>query len=111
MQVGELDVVVAQSEQFLWGGREVAMGRGYCEQLRTARTWVSAINSALKTRPTLEAVEVLLARDPLPMHHPGATLQPWCPLVTCVSVCMNDVFGVINRFPVWIELAQPVQAS
>ncbi len=83
MQVGELDVAVARSEQFLWGTREVALGGGYCEQLRTARTWVSAINSALKTRPTLEAVEVLLARDPPPMHHPGATLSPLCQVVTC----------------------------
>lgn len=77
VQVGELDSAVVQSEQFLWGGREVAHGGEHCERLRSARTWVSAVNSALKTRPTLDALEALLARDPPPMHHPGVHMTFW----------------------------------
>ena len=44
-------------------------------RLQEAHTWVTAVNVAVKTKPTLEALEALLAWDPPPVHHAGASVH------------------------------------
>lgn len=68
----EVDSLVVEGDQFIWGGQEAEPVEELLTRLRRARRWVGRMSACTKAKPTLEQLEPLLAVDPPPMQHPGA---------------------------------------
>ena len=64
---------MAEGDQFTWGGSEAAPVEGVLMQLRCARRWVGKMTACTKAKPTLEQLQPLLAVEPPPMQHQGAS--------------------------------------
>lgn len=66
-----MEALIAEAEQFVWGGTEAAEVPALLSRLQETRAWVGALNAAMKSKLTLKALEPLLAWDPPPVSHPG----------------------------------------
>lgn len=78
-----MEGLIEEAEQFVWGGPEAAEVPALCGRLREARAWVAALNAALKSKPSLESLEPLLAWDPPPVHHAGPNFGLFLDLPSC----------------------------
>ena len=71
-QVGDLEALAAEADQYAWGSAEADGVPALAGRLREARAWVSSLNAVVKAKPELATLEPLLAWDPPPVHHAGA---------------------------------------
>lgn len=93
---------MAEAQQFVWGGPEAAGVPALRSRLQEALAWGGALDAATQAKPTLEALEPLLAWQPPPIAHPGApphTSSPELPP-------QNDVGHLVSR-PPFNSLAAP----
>ena len=73
LQVFKVDEALTEAEQFVWGGDKAAQAAELTASLRRVRRWASRVSAATKTKPTMDLLRQLLAADPPPMQHPGAS--------------------------------------
>ena len=66
---------MAEAQQFVWGGPEAAGVPALRARLQEALAWGAALDAATQAKPTLQALEPLLAWQPPPIDHPGARLH------------------------------------
>ena len=66
----ELDEMVAEGEQYVWGGEGMAPARALQPRLVAAAAFMEGIRTALRVKPTMEAAEALLGADPKPVANP-----------------------------------------
>jgi hypothetical protein len=71
-QVGDVEALVAEAQQFVWGGPEAAGVPALTSRLQEALAWGAALDAATQAKPTLQALDPLLAWQPPPIAHPGA---------------------------------------
>lgn len=73
VQVSELDALLLESEQFLWGSTQTDQVQALAEQLAGAKAWVSRVYAFSKSKPTLQALQPIVQREPAPCSMPAFT--------------------------------------
>lgn len=91
--MGDLDAAVLAAQQFSWGGMEPTRVVALAGRLQAARTFASAVNAAIKTKPSLEGLQSLLNQDPPPLPHPGEILAWQSFHVRQVTACHPTAFS------------------
>lgn len=71
--MSEVDALLAESEQFLWGSTDIETVQALAEQLASAKAWVSRVYACTKNKPTLQALQPIVERDPAPCSMPAFT--------------------------------------
>ena len=71
--MSELDALLVESEQYLWGSTSVVTIQGLAEQLASTKAWVSKVYAFSKNKPTLQALQPIVERDPAPCSMPAFT--------------------------------------
>eukprot|EP00884_Botryococcus_braunii_P010330 jgi/Botrbrau1/19299/Bobra.0073s0042.1 len=71
-KASEVDRLIVEANQFLWGTKDVAEGVLALQQrLRDAKDWLSKVNALIKVKGSLEAVGEVVAWSPPPIHVPN----------------------------------------
>ncbi len=92
---GDLPDLVAEGQQFLWGGRELGAARALYPSILAAAQYAEAVGAVLRGNPktTLEAAEELLVREPKPLPcMPG----------------LDKLAEAVEAGRAWLERATPV---
>ena len=98
---------MAEAQQFVWGGPEAAGVPALRARLQEALAWGAALDAAMQAKPTLEALEPLLAWQPPPVAHPGARLHTSQPDYHHESCAWHSM----SRRPSLDSLASPLSTA
>ena len=70
-KLAELDTLLSDAEQFMWGSTDVELVQQLLEGLRDAKSWVSKVNSFSRSKPTVNSLRPVLQRNPVPCSMPA----------------------------------------